>query len=219
MKEDWKEIVWDFLQTNKMQELKKWIMNRSKDSNIFPEPKDWLQALDLTSFKNTKVIIIGQDPYHGKGQAHGLAFSVREGTPIPPSLRNIFLELKNDLGWQKLPSQGFLTSWAKEGVLLLNNVLTVEEGKPGSHQGKGWEEFTDKIIEELNKRKRNLVFILWGKQAQEKGKRIDKRKHLVLESAHPSPLSARRGFFGSKPFSKCNEYLVSYGIKPVNWQL
>ena len=218
--DSWKPIVWDLLQSKEMQELKQRLVKEMKDGKkIYPQPKDWLNALNLCDYDNTKVVIIGQDPYHGEGQAHGLSFSVCKGVKTPPSLQNIFKEAAKDLGWSETPTHGCLDSWAKQGVLLLNNCLTVEEAKAGSHKGWGWEKLTDHIITELNRRKRNLVFILWGSHAKEKKKMIDPSRHLLLESSHPSPLSSYRGFFGSKPFSKCNEYLISYGYKPVNWML
>ena len=165
-----------------------------------------------------KVVILGQDPYHGPGQAHGLSFSVQGRQRIPPSLQNIFRELQNDIG-MPVPSHGDLSRWAERGVLLLNSVLSVEHGAAGSHQGHGWERFTDAAIEKLNQHKQHLVFILWGRKAQEKGAKIDQHRHLVLSSAHPSPLAARNGFFGSAPFSKTNAYLCQHGIAPVNWDV
>lgn len=195
-------------------------LQREIDKNkiIYPSRENIFKALELTSLEKTKVVILGQDPYHGEGQAHGLAFSVPDNIALPPSLKNILQELENDLGIQKSKS-GNLTLWANEGVLLLNTVLTVENSKAGSHQKKGWEDFTNTIIQILNDRKKNLVFVLWGSAAQEKGKIINAEKHLVLKSVHPSPLSSYRGFFGSKPFSRANEYLKLHGINPVNWKL
>ena len=174
------------------------------------------RALDLVRFKDVKVIILGQDPYHGPGQAHGLSFSVETGIKIPPSLQNIFTELQNDLGIKK-PKHGNLEKWSNQGVLLLNSILTVERGKAGSHAAKGWETFTDKILSNLSAQRNNLVFILWGKKAQEKGAFLNHEKHLVLSSAHPSPYSANRGFFGSKPFSKTNMYLKKNECGLINW--
>ncbi len=188
------------------------------NKNIYPPKDDIFNAFNLTPFNNTKVVILGQDPYHGQGQAHGLCFSVQNGIKPPPSLKNIYKEIGNDLSILP-PSHGNLSSWAKQGVLLLNTVLTVEEGKAGSHQKKGWEIFTDKVIELLNEKKKNLVFILWGSPAQKKGHCIDETKHLVLKSVHPSPLSAHRGFFNNNHFSKTNEYLISKGIKPIDWKI
>lgn len=191
---------------------------KSAGKIIYPPEQDIFSALNLTPLDKVKAVIIGQDPYHGKGQAHGLCFSVRKEIKIPPSLVNIYKELESDLGL-KAPPHGNLVSWAEEGILLLNNVLTVEDSKAGSHHGKGWEIFTDKIIEVLNKEKSNLVFILWGSPAQKKASSVDDKKHCILKSVHPSPLSSYRGFFGSKPFSQTNNYLASKGIKPINWQI
>lgn len=191
---------------------------RGAGKKIYPAAENVFQALKLTPFDSVKVVIIGQDPYHGEGQAHGLCFSVNKGVKIPPSLVNIFKELESDLGF-KAPAHGDLSLWARQGVLLLNNVLTVEDGKPGSHHKKGWEKFTDKVIEALNLNRENLVFILWGSPAQKKASSVDKSKHLIIESPHPSPLSSYRGFFGSRPFSKTNNYLEQNGQKPIEWQL
>ena len=175
-------------------------------------------ALDATPFDKVKVVILGQDPYHGFGQAHGLCFSVQHGTAVPPSLENVFKELQRDLGIAR-PAHGCLTHWAEQGVLLLNAVLTVEEGRAGAHQGKGWEGFTDHIVEVLNREREHLVFLLWGSYAQAKGKMIDTSKHRVLKAPHPSPLSAHRGFIGCGHFSKTNEYLVRHGMTPIDWSL
>lgn len=191
---------------------------RKAGKRIYPATDLVFEALKLTPFDQVKVVILGQDPYHGEGQAHGLCFSVNKGVKIPPSLVNIFRELDDDLGI-KAPDHGDLTSWARQGVLLLNNVLSVEDSRPGSHHKKGWERFTDKVIEALNDHRDNLVFILWGAPAQKKASRVNKEKHFVIESPHPSPLSSYRGFFGSKPFSKCNAYLDSQGIKPIDWSI
>ncbi len=191
---------------------------RSKGKIIYPEDDEIFEAFKLTPFEKVKVVILGQDPYHGVGQAHGLCFSVKKGFKIPPSLVNIFKELKDDLKIDP-PQNGYLEPWAREGVLLLNSVLTVEAGEAGSHHGKGWEQFTDKIIEILNEKKNNLVFILWGGPAQKKASKVDETKHLVLKSVHPSPLSFYRGFLGSKPFSKTNKYLNENGKKEINWSL
>jgi uracil-DNA glycosylase len=191
---------------------------RAAGKTIYPPNNEVFNALALTPFSRVKVVIIGQDPYHGPHQAHGLCFSVKPPTPPPPSLVNIFLELKGDLGINR-PSHGNLESWAHQGVLLLNAVLTVEEGKPGSHANKGWERFTSKIIEELNARKEHLVFLLWGAYAQKKAECVDRTRHLVLTAPHPSPLSAHRGFLGCKHFSKTNAYLEKYGLEPIHWEL
>jgi uracil-DNA glycosylase len=193
-------------------------MEKEKGKKIYPEEERIFEAFRLTPFDKVKVVILGQDPYHGEGQAHGLSFSVRPGIKTPPSLMNIFKELYSDMG-TKIPLHGHLESWAKEGVLLLNAVLTVEHSKAGSHHNKGWEQFTDKVIEILNKEKEHLVFILWGSPAHKKAKHVDEKRHLILRSVHPSPLSVYRGFLGSKPFSKSNEYLKHHGIKEVNWNL
>lgn len=183
---------------------------------IYPPGNEIFNAFDSCPFDKVKVVILGQDPYHGPNQANGLSFSVREGVPLPPSLQNIYKELKSDLG--VTPSRnGDLEKWAKQGVLLLNATLTVRAGNAGSHQGKGWEEFTDAVIKILSEKKENLVFILWGAYAQKKGQIIDVFKHHIIESPHPSPFSADRGFFGSKPFSRTNEYLVQQGIEPIQW--
>lgn len=183
---------------------------------IYPDLNNYFKALDFVDVKKIKVVILGQDPYHGHGQAHGLSFSVPEGIRFPPSLKNIFKELKSDTG-KEIPKSGNLERWAEQGVLLLNSVLTVEESKPASHQKKGWEKFTDKIIETVNAECDHVVFILWGAYAQKKAAFVDRKKHLVLESVHPSPLSSHRGFFGSKPFSQTNEWLQSKGLGPVDW--
>lgn len=185
---------------------------------IYPPQNEIFSAFEYTPFDQVKVVIVGQDPYHGEGQAHGLLFSVKPGVKIPPSLRNIYKEIESDLGLSQ-PTHGYLESWAKQGVFLLNTVLTVEEGKPGSHRKKGWEIFTDKVIETLNEKNSNLVFVLWGSFAQGIGEKIDRDKHLVLTAAHPSPLSAYRGFFGCKHFSKINQYLESVDKEAVDWSV
>ncbi len=185
---------------------------------IYPQPYQYFAALNLTPFDKVSVVILGQDPYHGEGQAHGLCFSVPPEQRLPPSLRNIYKEIEQDEG-ALMPQHGCLVSWAKQGVLLLNSVLTVEKGKAASHQKKGWEQFTDAIIATLNDEKEHLVFILWGAYAQKKGALIDRNKHLVIEGLHPSPLSAHRGFFGQHYFSRTNTYLKKYGKTPVDWSL
>ena len=189
-----------------------------KTRQVFPPANDIFNAFHYTPFHDVKVVIIGQDPYHDVGQAHGLCFSVKPGVEIPPSLRNIYTELHDDLGCE-IPNHGCLTKWAKEGVLLLNNVLTVRAHQPASHSGIGWEQFTDAAIEALNKENRPIVFLLWGKPAQNKAKNLNNPNHLVLKAPHPSPLSAYRGFFGCKHFSKCNEFLISKGLEPIDWQI
>ncbi|HBZ22274.1 MAG TPA: uracil-DNA glycosylase [Bacteroidales bacterium] len=187
------------------------------NSRIYPPGPLIFNAFDVCPFGRVKAVIIGQDPYHGPGQAHGLCFSVKDGVDFPPSLINIFKEIESDIGIPR-PVSGDLTRWAEQGVLLLNATLTVRAHQAGSHQKKGWEEFTDYVIRVLNGEKENIVFFLWGAYAQKKGESIDRSRHLVLESVHPSPLSASRGFFGNRHFSKCNEYLVSKGIEPIDWR-
>jgi uracil-DNA glycosylase len=194
------------------------LQEKARGKRIFPAGKVIFNALDSTEFDAVKIVILGQDPYHGPGQAHGLCFSVEPGVAVPPSLLNIYKELHGDTGF-KIPAHGCLKQWAEQGVLLLNSVLTVEAGRAASHQGMGWEQFTDKIIDVLNREKQGVVFILWGAYAQKKGAMIDRQRHLVLQSPHPSPLSASRGFFGNKHFSRANEYLLSHGRNAVDWQL
>lgn len=186
---------------------------------VYPKPRDVFNAFNLTPFHEVKVVILGQDPYHGANQAHGLSFSVQKGVAVPPSLKNIYKELQADILGFNIPSHGDLSSWAKQGVLLLNATLTVQAGEPCSHQKMGWEQFTDKAIEALSSEKSGLVFMLWGRHAQAKASLIDSGKHLVLTAAHPSPFSAYNGFFGCKHFSKANTYLLSKGEKPINWQI
>lgn len=206
-------------QQDYMKKLKQFLKTEAqKKKLIFPQGGDIFNALNLTPFNKVKVVILGQDPYHDIGQAHGLCFSVKKGVRVPPSLVNIYKELQADLNLTP-PSHGCLESWAEQGVLLLNNVLTVEAHQAGSHHGQGWEQFTDKIVGLLNEQKENLVFILWGSPAQKKASVVDPKKHLILKSVHPSPLSSYRGFFGSKPFSKTNTYLVSQGLDPIDWRL
>ena len=194
------------------------VAEREKGKRIFPKGSEWFHALDVTPLEKVRVVILGQDPYHGEGQAHGLCFSVKPGVRPPPSLINIYKELQSDLGIAP-PSHGNLEAWAKQGVLLLYAVLTVEAGLAASHQGKGWERFTDAVIRLVNDQPRPVVFILWGAYAQKKAAFVDRTRHLVLTSAHPSPLSAHNGFFGSRPFSKANAFLVAHGEEPINWDL
>ncbi|HMN69504.1 MAG TPA: uracil-DNA glycosylase [Bdellovibrionales bacterium] len=202
-----------------MRDLKSFLRReKAAKKIIYPRGSEFFAALNHTRFENVKVVILGQDPYHGAGQAHGLCFSVRPGVDIPPSLVNIFKEIKDDLGLP-VPKHGNLESWADQGVLLLNATLSVEAGKAGSHQKKGWEQFTDAIIARLNEEREHLVFVLWGSYAQKKGEFIDAQKHLVLKGPHPSPLSAHRGFFGCKHFSKINAYLEAHGQTPIDWSL
>ncbi len=202
-----------------MQELRAFLVTeRDAGKVIYPRSTEWFAALDATPLDKVRVVILGQDPYHGEGQAHGLCFSVKSGVRPPPSLLNIYKELQADLG-NKSPPHGNLRHWAEQGVLLLNSVLTVEAGRAASHQGKGWERFTDAVVRLLANQDRPLVFILWGAYAQRKGAFIDKTRHLVIASAHPSPLSAHNGFLGSKPFSKANQFLEGHGQQPINWAL
>jgi len=216
---DWKNLLVDEFSKPYMTNLRNFlIQEKKKGKTIYPESKDIFNAFNYTSFAKTKIVIIGQDPYHGPNQAHGLCFSVKEGIRKPPSLINIFKEISNDLNF-KSPDHGVLISWAKQGVLLLNSVLTVEASKAGSHQNKGWEIFTDKVIEILNINTSNLIFILWGSYAAKKGQFINTQKHLILKSTHPSPLSAYRGFFGNHHFSQANNYLINHKKKPINWQI
>lgn len=196
--------------------LSEFIRSEYSSGTIYPPGSLIFNAFDLCPFDRVKAVIIGQDPYHGPGQAHGLCFSVRHGVEFPPSLLNIFKEIESDLGYKPL-ADGDLTRWARQGVLLLNATLTVRAHQAGSHQRKGWEEFTDAAISALNQDRNNIVFFLWGAYAQKKGLNIDRERHLVLESVHPSPLSASRGFFGNRHFSRCNTYLAGHGISPVDW--
>ena len=197
-------------------ELQRFIAHERLESTVFPPAQNVYAALDLTSFESTKVVILGQDPYHGNGQAHGLSFSVRSNTPIPPSLRNVFQELFTDVAIQR-EQNGDLTGWARQGVLLLNTTLTVREGEPGSHQERGWQHITDTVISALNEKPTRVVFVLWGAHARAKKRLITQTHHVVIESVHPSPLSAHRGFFGSRPFSRINSALEEAGLSPINW--
>ena len=215
---------WDFILKEEFtseyyQNLRKFLKKEYFSKTIYPPMDDIFNAFKYTDFDNVKAVILGQDPYHGEGQAHGLCFSVKQGIKPPPSLINIYKEQKDDLGIDQPFSCGELTKWAKQGVLLLNTVLTVREGSPNSHKGMGWELLTDKVIDILNKREKPIVFILWGANARSKKKLITNPNHLIIESAHPSPLSAYNGFFGSKPFSKTNDFLVKTGQSPIDWQL
>lgn len=214
---DWLKHLEAEFQQPYMLKLKGFLKSEyEKNKTIYPAKSHYFAALNKTSLANLKVVILGQDPYHGPGQAHGLSFSVPSGIKPPPSLQNIFKEIRDDL--QRTPSvKDDLTNWAEQGVLLLNSVLTVEAGAAASHQKKGWEEFTDKIISIINTETKNVVFILWGSYAQKKGAFIDRKKHLVIETVHPSPLSSHRGFFGSKPFSKANAYLEAHHKSTINW--
>jgi len=212
----WKSQLSDEFQKPYFLKLTDFVRNEYSKTKIFPPAKLIFNAFDQCPFDQLKVVILGQDPYHGPGQAHGLCFSVNEGIDFPPSLRNIFKELNADVG-KEIPTHGNLTGWAKQGVLLLNATLTVRAHQAGSHQRKGWEDFTDAVIHKINAEKDHVVFILWGNYAIRKGEFIDRDKHLVLTSVHPSPLSASRGFFGNKHFSKTNEFLVQHGLVPINW--
>ena len=215
---DWDDILADEWQKPYYLELREFLKKEYSTKTVYPNMNDIFNALKLTSFADTKVVIIGQDPYHGYGQAHGLCFSVKKGVVPPPSLKNIYKELHSDIGF-KIPNHGELTSWAKQGVLLLNNVLTVREGLPNSHKGKGWENFTDRVIGELNRKETPVVFLLWGANAQKKAEIITNPIHRKLISVHPSPLSASRGFFGCRHFSKTNEILHENHINPINWEI
>ena len=215
----WREPLQAEFDQPYMGKLKQFLVTeREKGKRIFPKGNEWFHALDATPLDKVRVVILGQDPYHGEGQAHGLCFSVKHGVKIPPSLVNIHKEMRSDLGVEP-PLHGNLEAWAQQGVLLLNAVLTVEAGIAASHQGKGWERFTDAIIRQLNDQPRPIVFILWGAYAQKKAAFVDRSRHLVLTSAHPSPLSAHNGFFGSRPFSKANAFLVEHGEQPIDWKL
>ncbi|USP38923.1 uracil-DNA glycosylase [Acinetobacter sp. XS-4] len=220
LEESWKISLASFLLSPQMDNLRDFLFQEKQAQKIiYPPSKQIFSALNTTPLAEVKVVILGQDPYHGPNQANGLSFSVQKGIALPPSLRNIFHELHTDLGIPA-PRHGDLTKWANQGVLLLNSVLTVEAGQPTSHQKQGWEAFTDEVIDVLNEQREHVVFILWGAYAQRKGQRINRDKHLVLTAAHPSPLAANRGgFFGCKVFSKTNQYLKQHGIEPIDWQL
>ena len=212
----WKQVLATEFDKPYFRQLTDFVRQEYRQYRIYPPARLIFNAFDSCPFDQVKVVIIGQDPYHGAGQAHGLCFSVQDGISLQPSLVNIFKELQADLG-KPMPASGNLERWAQQGVLLLNATLTVRAASPGSHQGKGWEEFTDAVIRVLNEQKEHLVFILWGAYAQRKGQIIDRQRHHVIESAHPSPFAAHRGFFGSRPFSRANEYLLSVGQKPIDW--
>ena len=215
----WLEVLQDEFDKTYMVNLKQFLAaQKAAGKTIYPAGSNWFSAFNHTPFDEVKVVILGQDPYHGPNQAHGLCFSVLPGIAIPPSLRNMYQELQTDLG-VTTPDHGCLTHWAQQGVLLLNATLTVEQGNAGAHQGKGWEQFTDRAVQELNEQREGLIFLLWGSYAQKKGAFIDTSKHRVLKAPHPSPLSAYRGFFGCKHFSLTNQYLNEQGAKPIDWQL
>jgi uracil-DNA glycosylase len=219
LEENWKRALAAEFASSYMASLKTFLQAEKRAGKvIFPRGSEYFRALDLTPLGQVKVVILGQDPYHGEGQAHGLCFSVRPGVRIPPSLVNIYQELREDLG---IPParHGYLEYWAKQGVLLLNSVLTVERSLAASHQGKGWEKFTDAVIARVNEQESPAVFMLWGSYAQRKAAFVDTRKHLVLKAPHPSPLSAHNGFFGSRHFSKANQFLIANGLEPIDWRL
>ena len=219
IEESWKQHLAPEFEKDYFIKLTEFVRSEYQTTTIYPPGRLIFNAFNLCPFDKVKVVIIGQDPYHGPGQAHGLCFSVNDGVAFPPSLQNIFKEIQSDLG-SPIPTSGNLTRWANQGVLLLNATLTVRAHQAGSHQRRGWEEFTDHVIDVLNEQREHIVFILWGAYAQRKGQRIDPNKHLILKAAHPSPLAANRGgFFGCKVFSKTNNYLKQHGIEPIDWQL
>ena len=214
----WQGVLSPLLESENYASIRKFLISEYQTQTVYPNMHDIFNCFHKTDYNSVKAVILGQDPYHAKGQAHGLCFSVQRGVKIPPSLVNIYKELKSDLNIEP-SSEGDLSKWAENGVLLLNTVLTVREGQPNSHKKCGWEWFTDEVIKLLNNRETPIAFILWGGNARSKTKFIDKNKHFIIESAHPSPLSAYNGFFGSKPFSKVNEFLKSKNIEPINWNL
>ena len=217
IEEGWKHVLEPEFDKPYFVQLAEFVRKQYKTRQVFPPARQIFNAFDRCPFSQVKVVILGQDPYHGPGQANGLCFSVNDGVTKPPSLINIFKELEDDLG-ESRPATGNLEGWADQGVLLLNATLTVQAHQAGSHQNKGWEQFTDRVVATLVNQNSNLVFILWGSYAQKKGAVIDTRRHLVIRSAHPSPLSAHRGFFGSRPFSRTNKYLLEHGKTPINWK-
>jgi uracil-DNA glycosylase len=215
--ESWRPVLADEFEKPYFQKLTAWVRGEYATTTVYPLGSQIFHAFDACPFEEVKVVILGQDPYHGKNQAHGLAFSVNEGVRTPPSLQNIFKELQEDIPGTPAPANGNLDRWASQGVLLLNATLTVRAATPGSHQKKGWEEFTDAVIRKVSEGRPHVVFILWGAYAQKKEELIDARKHLILKAAHPSPYSADRGFFGSKPFSQTNAWLEKHGEQPITW--
>ncbi|XLQ20586.1 MAG: uracil-DNA glycosylase [Candidatus Moraniibacteriota bacterium] len=217
IEKSWKKVLGEYFETDLFKELSDFVREEFLNKTIYPKPKNVFNAFEKTPFEQVKVVILGQDPYHGPGQAHGLCFSVQKGVTPPPSLKNIYKEIESDLGIKKNMSNGNLEEWANQGVFLLNSVLTVEKAKPGSHAKKGWEEFTDEVIKQISEQKDGVVFLLWGNYAKQKGQIIDRKKHLVLESAHPSPFSAYNGFFGCNHFSSSNTYLKRKGEKIIKW--
>jgi uracil-DNA glycosylase len=218
VKTDWNPVLRTELAKPYWGELQAFVAAERARAPVYPPPDEVFACLHLTPYADTRVLILGQDPYHGRGQAHGLCFSVRRGVTIPPSLVNIYEELRTDVGVEP-PGHGNLEAWARQGVLLLNTTLTVRGGQAASHQGKGWETFTDEVIRAVDAKEHPVVFILWGSHARRKKALIDTSRHTVIESAHPSPLSARNGFFGSRPFSRTNEALVAAGLEPIDWRL
>lgn len=213
----WKEKLKPEFKESYFADLTQFVKDEYGKTTVYPHPKNIFRAFELCPFEKVKVVILGQDPYHGKGQATGLSFAVNDEVPLPPSLQNIFKEIESDLCEPMTTRSGDLSRWAKQGVLLLNATLTVRASSAGSHQGKGWEQFTDAVIRHLSEEREHLVFILWGNYAKAKGAHIDRTRHLVIESPHPSPFSAYSGFFGSKPFSRANAYLAEHGIEPIGW--
>jgi uracil-DNA glycosylase len=218
MENDWYERLQDHLTADYFNHLQTFVHNERLDHEVYPTPENVFAALNATTFNDTRVVVLGQDPYHGPGQAHGLCFSVQRNIAIPPSLANIFTELEDDIGVSR-PTHGCLTQWAQQGVLLLNTTLTVRRGEPGSHRGKGWERFTDQIISLLDAKPEPVAFVLWGNHARRKKILIASPQHIVIEAPHPSPLSAHRGFFGSRPFSALNTFLTEHGYPAISWNL
>ncbi|MCP1166474.1 MULTISPECIES: uracil-DNA glycosylase [Bacillus] len=218
LKNDWGPLLAPEFEKEYYLTLANFLREEYSTHVVYPKAEDIFNALEYTSYENTKVVILGQDPYHGPDQAHGLSFSVQPGIKTPPSLLNMYKELRDEYGYE-IPNNGYLVKWAEQGVLLLNTVLTVRQGEANSHKGKGWEHFTDRVIELLNEREKPVIFILWGRHAQTKKKLITTTKHHIIESVHPSPLSARRGFFGSKPYSKVNTILANMGEREINWEI
>lgn len=216
--ESWLNVLYGTFQQPFMQSLRSFLVEEMKSNTVYPRGHQIFAAFNHTPFETVRVLILGQDPYHGHGQAHGLSFSVPDGVPTPPSLQNIFIERQNDLGLP-IPKTGNLTPWTQQGIFLLNTVLTVRHREPNSHKEKGWEQFTDAVITTLSAQRDQLVFILWGSKAKQKRSLIDARKHYIITSAHPSPYSADRGFFGSKPFSRCNRYLEQNGLPLIDWSI
>ncbi|TCW58765.1 uracil-DNA glycosylase [Bacillus thuringiensis] len=218
LKNDWGSLLAPEFEKEYYHKLADFLKEEYSTHVVYPQLENIFSALEYTSYENTKVVILGQDPYHGPGQAHGLSFSVQPGIKTPPSLLNMYKELRDEYGYE-IPNNGYLVKWAEQGVLLLNTVLTVRQGEANSHKGKGWEHFTDRVIELLNERENPVIFILWGRHAQAKKKLITNTKHHIIESVHPSPLSARRGFFGSKPYSKVNMILANMSEREIDWEI